>query len=157
MSVTSDFRDLLYFLEKHEARYLVIGGYAFAFHAIPRYTKDLDLFVDPSPGNVVRANKALADFGAPLLLDSRRPGDIVQLGIEPSRVDLLLEIGPMDFETAWNSRVRGTYGDVEVNWVGIEGLIQSKRIAGRPRDLEDVETLERILSSEEPHDEKVDM
>ena len=144
MSVTSDFRDILFLLGKHQARYLIIGGYAFAFHARPRYTKDLDILVDSAPGNVARVNAALADFGSPYMLDADMPSDILQLGVEPNRIDLLRQIGDLDFAAAWKGRVEAPYGDIEANWIGLDGLIQSKKIAGRPRDLEDVEALEQL-------------
>ena len=147
MSVTDDFRDMLFLLEKHGVRYLVVGGYAFAFHAIPRYTKDLDLFLDSSPGNVTRANEALDEFGAPVSLDIEDPGEILQIGVEPNRIDLIRRIGPLDFDVAWSKRVRAPYGDVEANWVGLEALIESKQIADRPRDREDVAVLETILKT----------
>lgn len=63
MDTVQDFEDLLELLERFEARYLIIGGLAFIYHAKPRYTKDMDLWVGPDPENVLRANRALAEFG----------------------------------------------------------------------------------------------
>ena len=68
MDTIADFEDLLLLLHEHEARYLIIGGLAFIYHAKPRYTKDMDLWVEPEPGNIQRANRALAEFGRPTLL-----------------------------------------------------------------------------------------
>ena len=145
MSVTSDFRDLLFLFEKHQVRYLVIGGYAFAFHARPRYTKDLDLFVETTADNIAHANEALEEFGSPFLLALDKPGEILQLGVEPNRIDLIQQVGKIDFSAAWNGRVRAMYGDVEVSWIGLDALIESKQVADRPRDREDIEILKDLL------------
>lgn len=69
MDTVQDFEDILYMLEQHAVRYLIIGGLAFIYHAKPRYTKDIDLWIDPAAENVYRANKALTEFGSPHLLE----------------------------------------------------------------------------------------
>jgi len=71
METIQDFEDMLFFLDKHRVRYLIIGGLAFIFHAKPRYTKDMDLWIDPDPENVKKANNALAEFGSPFLLNPK--------------------------------------------------------------------------------------
>jgi len=142
--VTANFQDLLLLLERHRVRYLIVGGYAFALHARPRYTKDLDIFVDPDRDNVERTNAALKEFGSPYLLDPESPDEILQIGLEPDRINLIRRIGELNFSKAWQTRVRVRYGEVEANWIGLEALIETKRIAGRPRDLEDAELLENL-------------
>jgi len=69
MDAIQDFEDMLEFLDKHNVRYLIIGGLAFIYHAKPRYTKDMGLWIDPEPENIKRTNQALAEFGSPILLD----------------------------------------------------------------------------------------
>ncbi len=144
MRVTADFQDMLLLLERHRVRYLIVGGYAFALHARPRYTKDLDIFVDPDRDNVERTNAALKEFGSPYLLDPESPDEILQIGLEPDRINLIRRIGELNFSKAWQTRVRVRYGEVEANWIGLEALIETKRIAGRPRDIEDAELLENL-------------
>jgi hypothetical protein len=139
-----DFADLLALLAKHRARYLIVGGMAFIYHAKPRYTKDMDLWVDPAPRNVERANRALAEFGSPYLLDADAPGQVVQIGVAPSRVDILLEVQRVRFETAWRRRARGRYGQVRANWIALDGLIRSKQDLDHPRHREDVRILRQI-------------
>jgi hypothetical protein len=90
MNAVGDFEDMLALLDKHKVRYLVIGGLAFIYHAKPRYTKDMDLWIDHTHANVIRANKALAEFGSPILLDADMPEEILQLGVAPDRIDLFL-------------------------------------------------------------------
>ncbi|MFO7900274.1 MAG: DUF6036 family nucleotidyltransferase [Planctomycetota bacterium] len=145
MEVIRDFVDLLELFEKHDVRYLIIGGLAFIYHAKPRATKDMDIFVDPSPDNIGRANEALTEFGSPWLIE---PGDreqIVQIGVAPDRVDLLLKLdGIPDFDSAWAERVRDRYGSTEVNWLSLDDLIRSKEAIDHPRHREDVRTLRKL-------------
>jgi hypothetical protein len=75
MEAVQDFEDILTLFGKYKVRYLIIGGLAFIYHAKPRYTKDIDLWVDPSPGNILKANKALQEFGSPYLLDCNKPNE----------------------------------------------------------------------------------
>ena len=89
MDTVEDFEDLLEIFERFEVRYLVIGGLAFIFHAKPRYTGGTDLWIDPDPANVSRANQALVAFGSPYLLDPANSEEILQLGVAPNRIDLL--------------------------------------------------------------------
>jgi hypothetical protein len=144
MRLTDDFAVILRLLEQHAVRYLIVGGYAFSYHAVPRYTKVLDIWVEPTEANVARANEALADFGSPALLDHEDPKVILQLGVEPNRIDLLLDLGGPGFDAAWDERVRDGYGDVTVNWMGLTSLIGAKALTGRPRDADDAAVLEAV-------------
>jgi hypothetical protein len=145
--LNSDFADLLHEFNAAAVEYLVVGGHAFGFHAQPRYTKDIDIFVNPDPGNARRAYRALAAFGAPLenlTVEDLSDADVVfQLGIEPNRIDFLTSIDGVSFETAWGSRAEATYGDERMWVIGIDDLITNKRTVGRDRDRMDVRELER--------------
>lgn len=132
-------------LERHAVRYLVIGGLAVIFHAKPRYTRDMDLWIDSEPGNVERANAALGEFGSPLLLDSLKPDEIVQLGVEPTRIDFLLAVEGEAFAPAWNKRIRGQYGHVTANWIDLETLIHIKSRIDNPCHQEDARLLREVL------------
>lgn len=144
MDTVEDFEDLLEIFERFEVRYLVIGGLAFIFHAKPRYTKDMDLWIDPDPENVERANRALAAFGSPYLLDAANAGEILQLGVAPNRIDLLRAPEGPSFEEAWRRRVDGVYGRATARWVDLETLIDIKRRIDDPRHQEDVRILELV-------------
>jgi hypothetical protein len=132
-------------LNRHGVRYLVVGGYAFAFHAIPRYTKDIDIFLEPSVENAELLMAALTDFGfgdAGLSVeDFSTPDKIIRLGREPNCADLITSIQGVDFEEAWNGRVEGRYGNETVHFLGRAELIRNKESAGRPQDLADVAAL----------------
>jgi len=141
---TADFEDLLRLFQEHEVRYLIIGGLAFIYHAKPRYTKDLDVWLAPDADNVAAANRALAEFGSPDLLDPARPEEILQLGIEPDRIDLLRDLGGHSFERAWLRRIVGSFGNAPANWVDLETLIAIKSAIDDPRHQEDVRILRQV-------------
>lgn len=144
-----DFRDLLAALFARSVRFLIVGGYAVTFHARPRFTKDLDVWVDPSAENAPRVVAALIDFGAPLQAhgvtarDFTIPGTIYQIGVPPNRVDILTAIEGLVFAPCWERRASASFADVPVAYLSRADLIVNKRTVGRPQDLEDVRELER--------------
>lgn len=144
MDAIPDFEDLLSLLHRHEVRYLVIGGLAFIYHARPRYTKDMDLWVDPSPANVKRANRALAEFGSPHILAIDDPQEILQIGLPPNRIDLLRGVEGPAFEDAWKRRIAGRYGRAEANWIDLDSLIKIKSRLDDPRHRRDLRDLEAV-------------
>jgi hypothetical protein len=125
-------------------RYLIIGGLAFIYHAKPRYTKDMDLWIDPSEDNVKRANVALAEFGSPFLLNPDNDEEILQLGVAPDRIDLLRAIKGTRFATAWKNRIRGKYGKAEANWIDLNSLLRIKSRIDDPRHEDDVRVLREV-------------
>jgi hypothetical protein len=144
MDTIQDFEDMLQLLDKHRVRYLIIGGLAFIYHAKPRYTKDMDLWIDPAPPNVKRANEALVEFGSPYTLNPHKSEEILQLGVAPDRIDLLRRIAGVKFETAWNKRIKGKYGNARVNWVDLDSLIRIKSRIDNPRHEEDARILREV-------------
>jgi hypothetical protein len=144
METIQDFEDLLTFLDRHRARYLIIGGLAFIYHAKPRYTKDMDLWIGPSPGNVEQANRALAEFGSPTLLAMDERTQIVQIGVAPNRIDLMVDVGGLDFESAWKRRLISRYGSSEANWIDLDSLIEIKRAIDDPKHQEDARVLMEV-------------
>ncbi len=143
MDTVQDFEDLLAIFERHEGRHLIIGGLAFIYHAKPRYTKDMDLWIGPDAENVARANRALADFGSPHLLNPDRSDEILQLGVAPNRIDLLRGTG-LDFDEVWPNRIEGRYGRASASWIDIDALIAIKSRIDHPRHQEDVRVLELV-------------
>ena len=140
-----DFEELLRLFNKHRVRYCIVGAYAVAFHARPRYTKDMDILVEPSIENgrkIVAALKAFG-FGALRLKpeDFALPGRFVQLGYEPVRVDLITSIEVCSFERIWKHRVQGRYGSQRVWFIGRRELIRNKEASGRRQDRLDLELL----------------
>ena len=144
MDTIHDFEDLLELLDKHRVRYLIIGGLAFIYHAKPRYTKDMDLWLDSDPDNVKRANIALSEFGSPQLIDPDNDDEILQLGAGPNRIDLLRETVDLEFAEAWDRRIEGTYGRAQANWIDLDSLIAIKSRIDHPRHREDVRILRLV-------------
>ena len=145
MDAVQDFEDFLELLERHDVRYLIIGGLAFIYHAKPRFTKDIDIWLDPESGNLARANAALTDFGSPYLLDPADEDEILQLGVAPNRIDLLREAAPVAFDDAWGRRIEGTYGQARAHWIDIEDLLAIKERIDHPRHQEDARVLRLVL------------
>ena len=148
MQLSPDFRELLECFDRHEVRYLVVGGWALAAHGVPRLTKDLDLWVWPDDGNADAVVRALEEFGfAELGLardDFISPDVVVHLGYPPNRVDLITTPSGVDFQQCWADRLSLTLDGLEVPFIGLEGLKANKRASGRAQDVVDVQVLEGI-------------
>jgi len=154
-----DQRDLLAAFNSHGVKYLIVGAHAVGVHSEPRGTKDLDLLIHADPRNSEAVFKALADFGAPLAGMSPAdfndgPGSVFQIGVPPSRVDILQKIEGVDFEEAWHNRLE-TEIDVNIptNVISREDLIRNKLAVARPQDLLDVKKIReatRIIKPSRP-------
>ncbi len=145
MEVYPDFRELFKSLNEHGVDYLVVGGYALAFHGAPRFTGDIDIYVRPDPENARRVCQAVADFGFqfPNLTaeDFADPDRVIQLGLPPVRVDFMTSITGVSWEQADAGKVPGSYGGIPVSYLGREQYIINKRATGRKKDLADLEAL----------------
>lgn len=145
MDVSQHFTGLLAEFAAAKVRYLVVGAHAVAYHTEPRYTKDFDVWVDPTPENAERVWKALVRFGAPLTgvkpADFTDPHIVFYMGVAPYRIDVLTGIDGATFPVAWRNRVRTSLGGVAANVLGKRDLIRAKRAAGRPIDLIDAARL----------------
>ena len=143
----SNFEELLSLFIQRGVRFVVVGGYAVGSHVSLRPTKDLDLWIDPTPENAKRTWRALAEFGMPLGSitpdDIATPGPWLQFGVPPTRVDNLTSVDGLDFAGAWENRVMRSLGRVSAPVLGIDDLIRNKRLVGRPQDLVDLANLER--------------
>lgn len=150
MEIQSDFKDLLELFNSHKIEYLIVGGYALAHHGAPRYTGDIDLFVKPDSDNAKRIIKALDDFGFGSLgltkEDFIEPGQIIQLGKPPGRVDIITSISGVTWDEANNGKIEGTCGGVPVHFVGREQFVKNKTATGRAKDLADLEALGEKLN-----------
>jgi predicted nucleotidyltransferase len=150
MKLPSDFRDLLEEFAREGVEHVVIGGYAFAFHAEPRATKDLDVLLGGSAENLDRASRALARYGAPpnVVTATRSLADteVVYLGRPPLRIDLLRAIDGVDAVQVLRNAVTATWDGVPIRVIALDDLIANKRAAARPQDLADVAKLERVRS-----------
>lgn len=145
MNIQPDFEELLRLLEKHDVDYMIVGGYAVAFHGYPRFTRDLDIFYDASTANVACLRRALKEFG---FAEDEMPedyfstrGNIVTFGVAPVRVDLVNQIDGVEFAEAGPNAVRGSYGSVVARFIGRKDLLHNKRSTPRGRDKVDADEL----------------
>jgi hypothetical protein len=145
LPISEDFKELLSLFADEKVRYLIIGGYAVTHYGYPRYTKDLDLWIDRTDDNAKRVFRALSRFGAPVQgmseADFKEAGSVFLFGVEPLRVDILNDIDGVQFDEAWGRKQSTLYGGVPVNVIARDDLIANKRATGRLRDRQDVETL----------------
>lgn len=143
----ANFRDMLNALSAAGVEFLVVGAHALAVHGRPRATGDLDIWVRSTPDNARRVYAALADFGAPLAgivpNDFSTTDVVYQIGLPPSRIDVLTSLTGLTFAEAWPRRAEVTLAGVRVALLGREDLITNKRATGRPQDLADVAALEQ--------------
>ena len=146
--IDKDLKELSLALNAHGVEYLVVGGYAVGVHSEPRATKDLDIFIRADQKNSEAVYRALAAYGAPL--DELKPNAfkddptaVFQIGMPPSRIDILQSIDGVAFEEAWQNRIEGLVdGEVPAHVISREHLIQNKLAAGRAQDLADVEAMQ---------------
>jgi len=146
--VNQDFKDLFRAFNDCGVRYLVVGAYAVIFYAEPRYTKDLDIWVEPSEENAGKVWEALASFGASLEgvthEDFCNPELIYQIGVAPNRIDIMMGISGVDFSSAWQRRMQSTYGGEPIFIMHIDDLIKAKKAMGRDQDNLDLRRLEAV-------------
>ncbi len=149
-----EYEEFLESLNGHAVRYLVVGAHAVAFHARPRATKDLDILIEPTLENAERTLAAIRDFfgGSDLGLtaeDVVEPDSIIQLGIAPSRIDLLSSLaGGSDFDSLWQARSRARFGSVDTQYLSLDDLIREKEESGRDQDRADVNELRKARKPE---------
>ena len=145
MNIQQDFKELLKLLEKHNADYMIVGGYAVAFHGYPRFTNDIDIFFSASKKNTDRIIRALVEFGFPKSILTAdvflEEGNIVTFGVAPVRVDFINDIDGIKYPDARKARVRGRYGNIDVFFIGRDDLIKNKLSTTRTKDKADVEEL----------------
>lgn len=146
MELNQDFREFFQSLNAHKVRYLVVGGFAVALHGHPRYTKDIDVWIDCTAANAKRMVHAMADFGFASLglkvADFQEFGQVVQLGIAPNRIDILMSLKGVNFRHCYQQRVTAEFDGVVVNFIDVESLKVNKRSTGRAQDQADAENLD---------------
>ena len=147
MEIRPHFSELLTLLEENKVEYVIVGGYAMAFHGYPRFTKDIDIFYKITPENINKIRTALIGFGfngndLPETIFTES-GNIIQFGVVPLRVDIINEIDGVQFEDVYKNSVRGKYGEIEVNFIGRIELIKNKKASGRDQDILDAKKLDK--------------
>jgi len=146
MILSPDFRDFVRSLNASGVRYLVVGGYAVALHGHPRYTKDIDIWIERNEANAARMVQALEAFGFGSLglcaEDFLEKDQIIQLGYPPNRIDILSTLSGVEFEVCYASRVDVPTDDLTIPFIDLDNLRKAKRASGRLQDLADLENLQ---------------
>jgi len=145
MEIQKDFKELLELFNTHKVEYLIVGGYALAFHGAPRFTGDIDLLVKADSENAKRILSALEDFGFGSLelseADFTSQNNVIQLGAPPVRVDIMTSLTAIGWEKAHADKVQGNYGDTPTYFISKADFITNKRALGRKKDLADLEAI----------------
>lgn len=145
--MNQDFKEFFATLNANGVEFLIIGGVAFNFHATPRATKDIDVWVRPALDNLQAFLGALTRFGFSHTLEPTElvnSDRVLMLGRVPNRIDVLTRPSGVDWDSSWKNRVRSNFDGEPVSFLSLADLILAKRAAGRPQDLADVAKLERI-------------
>lgn len=147
-----DMKELLETLNAWRAEYLVIGAHALGVYAEPRATKDLDIWVNPTPENAARVFNALRQFGAALhgaTADFFTERDtFLVIGVVPNRIDILKSIPGVEFDECWQAKRTLDIGGTETHFPSPEHLLAAKLAAGRPQDLVDASKLKKAIELE---------
>lgn len=142
-----DFREFIELLINHQVEYLIVGGYAVGAHGHPRYTGDLDIWINRSRSNATKVVLCLHDFGFAFSGlsedDFMKEEKVIQLGYPPLRIDILTDIEGVFFEEAFKNKSRFELDSLMVNFISFQDLIKNKKATGRPIDLDDVENLQK--------------
>lgn len=150
--MNSDFKDLLRLFAEHDVNYLVVGGYAVSHHAQPRFTKDLDLWIQPTPENAAKVAASLREFGIPLIevtqADFAQEGLQFAVGMPPSQLDFLTTVPGLQFTECWQTKTMVEIDQIPVSFISKSALITAKKTAGRAQDLADLEELQRPTSDD---------
>ncbi len=144
--ISKDFKEFIELLNCNNVKYLVVGGYALAFHGYPRYTKDIDIWVWVDKKNAENILKTLHDFGFSSLEfnieDFLKTGYVIQLGTPPNRIDILTSVTGLNFEECYLSKVQINVQGLDVDFIDLDSFRKNKKTVGRHQDLADLENLE---------------
>ena len=153
MNLPSDFADLLQAFDEFRADYMIVGGYAVAFHGAPRFTKDLDIFIRDEKENIGRVVSALTAFGAPPVtlqaIKDLQGLDVAWLGNPPLRIDFMTHIPGIDYQQAATRKLRRHWGEKEVCVISLKDLLTTKAASGRPQDVVDIDLLRKANPTDE--------
>lgn len=148
MTLDKDFEDFVFLLNKYDVNYLIIGGYALAFHGKPRHTGDLDIWIDISEANAQKMIGVINEFGLGSLglnaADFLQKGIITQIGYPPLRIDILNEIDGIEFNEAYPNKLIIDIDGLPISYISLDDLIKNKQVSGRQRDLSDITELNKL-------------
>lgn len=148
--LNQDFLEFIQLLEKHHVKYIVVGGYAVGFHGFPRYTGDIDFFIEISEQNADRVFEVFNEFGfgeiGITVDDFLKESFVVEIGREPRKIQVLTGIDGVKFQDCYNDRVEVTYHGYMIKFIDLKKLIQNKKATARPKDLIDLIELTKLAA-----------
>ncbi|MFI5143972.1 MAG: nucleotidyltransferase [Ignavibacteria bacterium] len=148
MEIFQDLKEFVELLRENKVEYMVIDGYAMAIHSRPKYTKDLDIWINNSKTNARRVKNVLDKFGTGNLdikiEDLTDKELVIQLGFPPVRIDILKDIAGLRFKEAYKKKVEVDWGDLKkINFISLDDLIKNKKETGREKDLDDIKWIKK--------------
>lgn len=151
MILTQDMKEFIELLEKYHVEYVLVGGFAVNYYGYIRTTQDIDILIFPSSENAQKMIDALAEFGFGKAGIGREcfeeAGTAVHLGVEPNRIDLLTNLKGVSNEEIFKRKKRAKYGQMSLNIISLKDLLECKRCSDRPKDLADVDELEKTIAN----------
>ena len=143
MKIPEDFKEFIRLLNENNVKYLIVGGYAVGFYSQPKFTQDIDIWIDYSEENINSLIKVLNSFGFSELDKSinelKNPNKMIQLGNPPLRIDIMTAVSGINFKEAFINKIEGNYLGVSANFIGKKDLIKNKQASARKKDLDDIE------------------
>jgi hypothetical protein len=140
-----DFKEFLRLLNSHNARYLLVGGYAVGYHGYPRATGDMDIWIELSEPNSQKVASALRDFGMPdeAISESSflEPNKVIRVGVPPVRLEIITSASGVDFNKCYSNREVMKIDNIPINFISLKDLKKNKKAAGRHKDMDDLEHL----------------
>jgi len=145
VNLSPDFKEFLRLLKEHQVEYLLVGGYAVAYHGYPRATADMDVWIAIHPENAHRFVTVLKTFGFDMSELSTelflKEGQIIRMGVPPVRIEIVTSASGVHFKECYAARVVDELDGVEVDLIDLDHSKRNKRAAGRHKDLDDLENL----------------
>jgi hypothetical protein len=144
--LAKDFKEFVQLLNENKVEYLLVGGYAVALHGYPRFTGDLDIWVNPANSNAIKVLNAVQQFGFSSYNlkadDFSKTNNVIQLGYPPLRIDILTDIDGVSFLECFQNKLEYIEDGITVFFISKNDLLKNKKASKRYKDLEDIEQLE---------------
>ncbi|MBM4176769.1 MAG: hypothetical protein FJ213_11460 [Ignavibacteria bacterium] len=152
IKIQDDFKEFIGLLNKHRVEYLIVGGYAVAIHSRPKFTEDIDFFINRTKENAKKLLEVLDEFGFGELdisiEDLTNEFKMIQLGFAPLRIDIMNSISGIDFNTAFQNRAKIDIDEIkDVFFISLADLLKNKKSSSREKDKQDVKWILKYQKS----------
>ncbi len=147
MYLIQDYKDIIELFNKYQVKFLIVGAYAMSKVGYSRSTYDIDLWIEKTKQNTIKIYSALEEFGVPFKInpdDFLAPNSVLQIGIEPNRIDILTDIDGLEFNDAWKNRQVAKFDELSAFILEINDLIKNKKASNRPKDKLDLVQLQEL-------------